>query len=72
MPRQRHASPRRNPVLPWMGLIVTCSSPVAQFGDPAPPHHTYIAASYVKFLEGAGARVIPILADMPPAEVEKR
>ena len=55
-----------------MELIMTFSSPVAQFGDPAPPHHTYIAASYVKFLEGAGARVIPILADMPPAEVEKR
>lgn len=43
-----------------------------QEGDPAPKGHTYIAASYIKFLEAAGARVIPILADMPPEEVERR
>lgn len=27
----------------------------------APPSSTYIAASYVKYIEGAGARVVPIL-----------
>ncbi|KDD74766.1 hypothetical protein H632_c1088p1, partial [Helicosporidium sp. ATCC 50920] len=45
---------------------------VAQSGRPAPEGHTYIAASYIKFVESAGARVIPILPDMPPAEVKRR
>ncbi|KAF8061359.1 gghA [Scenedesmus sp. PABB004] len=31
-----------------------------------PENGTYIAASYVKFVESGGARVVPILADTPP------
>lgn len=31
-----------------------------------PEHGTYIASSYVKFVESGGARVVPILADTPP------
>lgn len=43
-----------------------------QLGEPAPKHHSYIASSYVKLVESAGARAVPILCDMPPAEVERR
>lgn len=43
----------------------------AQAGDPAPEGHSYIAASYIKFLESAGARVAPILNDMPKEEVRQ-
>ena len=42
---------------------------LVQPGDPAPKGHSYIAASYVKFLESAGARVVPVLPDMPRDEV---
>lgn len=31
-----------------------------------PKGGTYIASSYVKFIESGGARVVPILADTPP------
>jgi gamma-glutamyl hydrolase len=31
-----------------------------------PKDGTYIAASYVKFVEAGGARVVPVLADTPP------
>lgn len=30
-----------------------------------PSNGTYIASSYVKFVESGGARVVPILADTP-------
>ncbi|GFH15267.1 folate gamma-glutamyl hydrolase [Haematococcus lacustris] len=33
---------------------------------------SYIAASYVKWVESAGARVVPILYDMSPAQVRAR
>ena len=45
---------------------------LSQPGDPAPPGQSYIAASYVKWLESAGARVVPILYDMSEAEVKRR
>jgi gamma-glutamyl hydrolase len=45
---------------------------LSQGGDPAPKGSSYIAASYVKFVEAAGARAVPILHDMPPAEVARR
>ena len=32
---------------------------------------TYIAASYVKYLESAGARVLPVFTDMPDIYYEK-
>lgn len=42
---------------------------LSQGGDPAPKGHTYIAASYVKYVESAGARAVPILPDMTHSEV---
>jgi gamma-glutamyl hydrolase len=38
------------------------------------PHNSssYIAASYVKFVEAAGARAVPILQDMPRGEMKRR
>lgn len=46
---------------------------LAQPIDPSkatPTHHSYIAASYVKFLEGAGARVVPVPYDLPKQELQ--
>ncbi len=43
-----------------------------QLGDPAPKGHSYIASSYVKLVESAGARAVPILCDMSKEEVERR
>jgi gamma-glutamyl hydrolase len=45
---------------------------LAQPGDPAPRNKSYIAASYVKWVEAAGARVVPILPDMSEGEVRAR
>lgn len=45
---------------------------VSQVGAPAPKGHSYIASSYVKMVESAGARVVPIFCDMSPEEVERR
>ncbi|KAI7836202.1 hypothetical protein COHA_009927 [Chlorella ohadii] len=45
---------------------------VSQLGDPAPKGHSYIASSYVKLVESAGARAVPILCDMSKEEVERR
>ncbi|XP_008290933.1 gamma-glutamyl hydrolase [Stegastes partitus] len=36
--------------------------------QPKPNQTSYIAASYVKFLESAGARVVPVLIDQTPEE----
>ena len=49
-----------------------CPTNAAQLGDPAPKGHSYIASSYVKLVESAGARAVPILCDMPRDEVERR
>lgn len=45
---------------------------VSQVGDPAPKGHSYIASSYVKLVESAGARAVPILCDMSKEEVARR
>jgi hypothetical protein len=42
---------------------------LSQGGEPAPEGSSYIAASYVKFVESAGARAVPILHDMSKKEV---
>jgi len=42
---------------------------VSQGGEPAPDGSSYIAASYIKFIEAAGARAVPILHDMSTHEV---
>ena len=34
--------------------------------------NSYIAASYIKFIESAGARAVPILQDMPQEEIRRR
>ena len=34
-------------------------------------HYSYIAASYVKYLESAGARVVPVLKDLTPEDITK-
>ncbi|KAK9908388.1 hypothetical protein WJX75_007144 [Coccomyxa subellipsoidea] len=44
---------------------------LSQPGNPAPGNQSYIAASYVKFVESAGARAVPIPYDAPRAEVER-
>lgn len=43
-----------------------------QPGEPAPDGQSYIAASYVKWLESAGARVVPILYDMTKEQILRR
>lgn len=45
---------------------------LSQPGDPAPNGESYIAASYVKWVEAAGARVIPIFYDMTKEQVRRR
>jgi len=45
---------------------------LSQGGTPARKGYSYIAASYVKFVEAAGARAVPILQDMDPEEVTRR
>jgi len=39
-------------------------------GDPDNYTKNYIAASYIKFVEGAGGRVVPLQWDMPKTEME--
>lgn len=41
--------------------------------DPSvPSSSTYIAASYVKWIEQTGARVLPIMADDPDDVIERK
>jgi gamma-glutamyl hydrolase len=57
--------PQQSNERPVIGIL-------SQPGDPAPQGKSYIAASYVKWVEAAGARVVPILPDMSEAEVRAR
>lgn len=45
---------------------------LTQPGEPAPKGYSYIAASYIKWIEAAGARVIPIMYDMTEQELQER
>jgi len=45
---------------------------LTQPGDPAPDGMSYIAASYVKWVESAGARVVPIFYDMTDEQIKYR
>lgn len=47
---------------PIVGILTQGGLPEDKF---VPKDGTYIAASYVKFVESGGARVVPILADTP-------
>lgn len=45
---------------------------LSQPGPPAPKNYSYIAASYIKFVEASGARVIPLQYDLPAEEFKRR
>ncbi|KGN55059.1 gamma-glutamyl hydrolase 2 [Cucumis sativus] len=63
-----------NPLLHYRPVIGILSHP----GDGASGRHTnasnasYIPASYVKFIESAGARVIPLIYNDPPEVLEEK
>lgn len=61
-------------VLTWTSLAVHAlgMSPVFGILAQPPPHGntTFIVSSYVKWLEGAGARVVPIRPDAPSCELD--
>ena len=63
---------------PLIGIVSQSLGPDALGNEPTgnigmtASGDSYIAASYVKFIESAGARVVPILQDMPQAEIERR
>ena len=59
---RKHESKEWKTYRPLIGIL-------SQGGSPAPEGSSYIASSYVKFVESAGARAVPILHDMSHAEV---
>jgi hypothetical protein len=59
---RKHESKEWKTYRPLIGIL-------SQGGSPAPDGSSYIASSYVKFVESAGARAVPILHDMSHAEV---
>ena len=44
---------------------------LSQPSEPSGPGESYIAASYVKFLEASGARVVPFVHDLPKHEIKR-
>lgn len=52
---------------PIIGILTQAGLEEDKF---VPKGGTYIAASYVKFVEAGGARVVPVLADTPPDVLE--
>ena len=44
---------------------------LSQPSDPSGPGESYIAASYVKFLEASGARVVPFVHNLPKHEIKR-
>mmetsp|Transcript_4011 Transcript_4011/g.11645 ORF Transcript_4011/g.11645 Transcript_4011/m.11645 type:complete len:359 (-) Transcript_4011:301-1377(-) len=58
----------QNPVSndrPLIGIL-------SQTAGPSPFNNTYIAASYIKYVEAGGARAVPIQCDLPPVEIARR
>lgn len=49
-------------------IIGVFAQPAEEFKD---NYHSYIASSYVKFIESAGARVVPIPFDLSKSELKK-
>lgn len=47
---------------PIVGILTQAGLEEDKF---VPKDGTYIASSYIKFVESGGARVVPVLADMP-------
>jgi hypothetical protein len=65
--RQPHAPSATKPNnRPIIGILTQAGLEEDTF---VPANGSYIAASYVKFVEGGGARVVPILHDSPPEVV---
>lgn len=54
---------------PLVGILTQAGLEEDKF---VPKDGSYIAASYVKFVESGGARVVPILADTPPDVVSRK
>jgi gamma-glutamyl hydrolase len=77
--RRSHAAARPPPVhpRPLVGILAQppwdATPPAGLPGACAPPAAigSYIAASYVKFVELAGARAVPLRYDAPPAELAR-
>ena len=66
--RRRSKTSKLPPVITNRPLIGILSQP----GDPATGRDSYIAASYVKFVEASGARVVPFFHDAPTEETDAR
>ncbi|KAK9816035.1 hypothetical protein WJX74_001849 [Apatococcus lobatus] len=64
MLQRTHIEARRND-RPLIGIV---SEP----GGPSPEGYSYIAGSYVRFIESAGARAVPIPYDLPIDETKRR
>eukprot|EP00775_Hariotina_reticulata_P009024 gene9024-9196_t len=52
---------------PIVGILTQAGLEEDKF---VPKDGTYIASSYIKFVESGGARVVPVLADMPADKLE--
>jgi len=57
---------------PLIGILSQSLGPDSMNGASYDPRNSYIAASYVKFVEAGGARAVPILQDMPAEEIRRR
>ena len=62
---------RRGPECTARPLVGVLSQPGLMQIDGVPANYSYIAASYVKFVEMAGARAVPIPYDAPADEITR-
>lgn len=67
MDKIRHESNRHFNERPIVGILAQPSA----FAAHPPEKFNYIAASYIKFVEAAGARAVPINWDLPKADLAK-
>jgi hypothetical protein len=55
---------------PVVGIVAQTLEPEMQ-ADPRFANYTYyVMSSFVKFLEGAGARIVPLVPTMTPSEID--
>ncbi len=55
---------------PVIGIVAQTLEPEMQV-DPRFANYTYyVMSSFVKFLEGAGARIVPLVPTMTPSEID--
>ena len=57
---------------PLIGVLSQSLGPDQLGANVYSPRNSYIAASYIKFVEAGGARAVPILQDMPEEEIRRR